>query len=239
MTFNQVLKDLEKMQGMLLQSIRSGAELTIENMDWEHKRIILKGANGETRSRTFSELERVWEALRTNIAIHVDTILSGSGSSRNQPETLLANLPYVEWFRHSRKKHLCLVNEPSHNYGTLKKLDEIISEDLRSKINSKIKDKITIKTKFLVVSGDIANHALELESITGVRAKSLDQGNYEFLWNSCQIMLVGSSTKNIDVQVGTYLVITDYSGKKGKPVFVAGEKYWLYSRQGLNILFAD
>ena len=240
MTFNQVLQDIEKMQGILLRSIRAGAELTIEEVDRENRRVVLRSANGTGRSRPFAELERVWKALCTTAAVHVDSVLGGSGSSRNQPETILANLPYVEWFRHARKKHLCLVEEPSHDYGTLKQMDELAAEGLRSKVALVVRDAGSPRaTQLVVVSGDVREHAEVLESITGVKGRPRGQGAYEFVWDSCELLVVGESATDGEVPPGTYLVLARHAGTEGKRVQIAGAQYWLQSRDGLCLLYAD
>ena len=240
MTFQQVLRDVEKLRGLLLHSIRAGAELTIKEVDWDSERLVLQTANGRNRSRPFAELERVWKELCTTSALHVDSVLSGSGSSRNQPETILANLPYVEWFRHVGKKHLCLVDGPSHDYGTLKRMDELAAEALRSKAALAVRDtRSQTITNLVVVSGDVGEHATVLESITGVKATPRAQGAYEFVWDSCELLVVGQNATNGDVPVGTYLVLTRPTGVQGKRVQIAGVQYWWESSGGLCVLYSD
>lgn len=120
-TFDEVLKDIEiNLVGLKLPSIRPGAEITIVKLDRMDESIHLTTSKGQPKKRPFKELEKLWRALCDNPAIHVDSVLKGSGSSRNQPETILANLPYVEWFKHSGKKHLAIQSTNSHKFGTLK-----------------------------------------------------------------------------------------------------------------------
>lgn len=57
-------------------------------------------------------------------AAHVDSVLGGSGSSRSQPETILANLPYVEWLTVAGKKNIAYVGDDTHEKGTLHKMDD-------------------------------------------------------------------------------------------------------------------
>jgi len=56
--------------------------------------------------------------------IHVDALLRGSGSSRNQPETILASMPDVEYLMKDKKKHVVWVGENTHKLGTLKEQEE-------------------------------------------------------------------------------------------------------------------
>src|SRR6185503_4271360 len=109
MKFSDVLSDIEKLKNKKLSSIRKGAEITIEEVDRTNDRLILTTARGKKKSRPLSEIQMLWERLCANAALHVDSALGGSGSSRNQPETILANLPYVEWLSNERKKHIALV----------------------------------------------------------------------------------------------------------------------------------
>jgi len=123
MTFDDVIQDIEKLVGLELQSIRPGASLTILNVDREHSNLLIKTSKGQTKSRPFGELETIWDELNRSPAVHVEGVLHGSGTSRNQPETIFANLPYIEWLRINNKKHIAFVGNVTHAYGTLKQMD--------------------------------------------------------------------------------------------------------------------
>src|SRR5690606_35913078 len=110
----------------------------------------LRTRKGKERSRPFSELRRLWQALQMSPAIHVDSVLGGSGSSRNQPETILANLPYVEWFQYDGKKHLTLVGSPTHPNGTLKQLDPLRAQEIRSKMKKELDSQPTTSAILIV-----------------------------------------------------------------------------------------
>ncbi|MFZ5768779.1 MAG: hypothetical protein ACOY3F_08830 [Bacillota bacterium] len=125
MNFGQVIADMKKLRGVRLGSIRPGAEITILEVDEAEGRVVVETKSGEKRSRSLQEIRRVWSELCTKPAVHVDAALKGSGSSRNQPETILANLPYVEWFRYNNKKHITLVGRATHPLGTLKEMDPV------------------------------------------------------------------------------------------------------------------
>ncbi|GAM70804.1 hypothetical protein JCM19236_2748 [Vibrio sp. JCM 19236] len=58
---------------------------------------------------------------------NVDQALFGSGSSRNQPETIFANLPYIQHFRFKGKKHIFLRGASVHEFGSL---SELIGDEL-------------------------------------------------------------------------------------------------------------
>lgn len=109
MTFNDVKKDVIKLIGLDLESVRPGAGIRILNVDEEQGNLQLETVSGQVRSRPLLELERIWNELQKSPAVHVDKVLNGSGTSRNQPETILANLPYIEWAKIHNKKHLIFV----------------------------------------------------------------------------------------------------------------------------------
>ena len=93
MNFTDVERDVHKLIGLELNSISRSAAITIENIDDEQERLIIRPKNGNSRSRPMDELKRIWDAMQKEPAVHVDKVLNGSGTSRNQPETILANLP--------------------------------------------------------------------------------------------------------------------------------------------------
>ena len=56
-------------------------------------KITIRNSSGKVHNRYFVELQRIRNALLSTPMIRVEDILNGSGSSRNQPETIFANLP--------------------------------------------------------------------------------------------------------------------------------------------------
>jgi hypothetical protein len=109
------------MEGQPLHSISGRSDIRVTEVDDDY--ITLKTVSGEIKSRPLAELRRVADRLTLNMPIHVDSVLGGSGSSRNQPETLLANLPDVEWMKLDERKHLVWVGRKTHELGTLKRAD--------------------------------------------------------------------------------------------------------------------
>ena len=237
--FSDVLKDIEKLTGLKLQSIREGAEITIEELDWDSKRILLKTSSDVLRSRPFAEMEQLWNVLCKQPAIHVDSELKGSGSSRNQPETILANLPYVEWFRHLRKKNLALMSSNSHALGTLKRMDAIAAEEMKQSIQT-----TAVSTRgdgaalVIVVSGDPSGHAETMEEVTGIKASAVQQGVYEFSLPACRFLLVSNHAVKGNIGLGTYLVIEGNPPQQAtKSVEIANQKYVLQATRGLCLLY--
>lgn len=122
-SITEVLQDIFTMVGMKLGSIRAGADVTLTNVDFDGMKFELETSSGVKRSRPFSEIEAIVRCLNSDTVAHVDTVLGGSGSSRNQPETILANLPYIEYTYIDKKKHLVLRDHSTHEIGTLKEMD--------------------------------------------------------------------------------------------------------------------
>lgn len=123
-SFQEMLVDLEELRGIPLSSISGQATpFQIEEIDRENDRILLN-VNGTPKSRPLEELRKIWEVMCSLPAAHVDSVLGGSGSSRSQPETILANLPYVEWLTVVGKKNIAYVGEDTHEKGTLRKMDD-------------------------------------------------------------------------------------------------------------------
>jgi hypothetical protein len=131
MHFKDVLSDIEKLIGQELQSINPKTpSLYISNIDRNLEKYFVASSLGSKGvARSFRELEDVWAELTTKGFSSVDQALYGGGSSRNQPETLFAHLPYIQHFKYKNRKHLLLRNQPVHEFGIL---SELQSSDLRS-----------------------------------------------------------------------------------------------------------
>ena len=69
-------------------------------------------------------MEKVWKELYYKPAANVEIVFGGSGSSRNQVETIFASLPYVEWLYIHGKKSISYIGKDTHDYGTLKQMDQ-------------------------------------------------------------------------------------------------------------------
>lgn len=137
MQFDDVIDYLVAMVGLELQPINSSNDpLVITSVDREKRRYTVeKTSNTGKKSRAFSELEKIWNVLIQQGFVNVEQALNGSGSSRNQPETILANLPVIEHFKYNKVKHLYLRNGDTHTPGTLKELSVSESRELKKKID--------------------------------------------------------------------------------------------------------
>ncbi|MEZ9525860.1 hypothetical protein [Enterovibrio norvegicus] len=242
MTFDDVIGQVESMVGLELKSIRPGADITITKVDTESKRICLKTSKGKDRSRPFSELQRIWEALCENGFAHVDSVLNGSGSSRNQPETIIACLPQIEWFYLDGKKHLVIMPDNTHSLGQLRKMDVVAAEELKKKLEQaerNVENQEQAKIQTVVVSQDIATHSGILKRQSGVSPCLLEQGVYEFVLAGSKALLVSDGVAPENLAVGTYVVLSGSPviNAPYKVVRIMEQRYFLQSLNGLNALY--
>lgn len=126
MTLENLLKQIEMLRDMWLTPLGKARRIMVKSVDHESRRVVISVEGvGALKSRSFAEFQRLIDALKDRPAVHVDSELAGSGSSRNQPETILANLPGIEYLRIGGKKHLTVVSERSRPYGTVREMDSI------------------------------------------------------------------------------------------------------------------
>ena len=120
----EVIRDIaEHLKGIPLNSISGRAvPFSVCEVDFIKRNYLIQLSEGTIKSRPLDEIERIWKEMISKSAVHVESLLGGSGSSRNQPETILANLPYVEWLPFNGKKHIAYVGKNTHEYGTLKQM---------------------------------------------------------------------------------------------------------------------
>ncbi|NOI27845.1 DUF262 domain-containing protein [Vibrio coralliilyticus] len=139
MHFEEVLEYLEELVNVPLQPINdSGEKLVILDVDYDKKRYTIdRSESGATKKRTraFSELNKIWSVLSQKGYTSVDQALAGAGSSRHQPETILANLPFIEHFKYDKKKHIYLRDKDTHELGTLKELSLSETREIKKRID--------------------------------------------------------------------------------------------------------
>ena len=218
MTFQDLLKDIEKLEGLQLSSIRPGAELYVEEVDLSQDKIIVRTKQGKLNSRSIAEFRRIWDALLSAPAVHVDEVLHGSGSSRNQPETILANLPYIEWLKVTNKKHIAFVGAPTHSYGTLKQMNPLQA----AAINTRMQSSEVKVIKAVISSRELSDEVRKYEWLSGKTAEALNEKTYGFDDGSGYIFFIDSDY--YDLPAGTYSVFQT----KAKIEFV--KRITLYGR---------
>jgi hypothetical protein len=231
MTFSEVLSDVKELVGVKLRSIKSGADIELLSICPEDDRLELIDAGGNRRSRSVNELRRIWEALCASGIVHVDSVLAGSGSSRNQPETILANLPYVEWLTVDRKKHLALVKAATHDAGSLKQMDSV---DARVLIEKMQQAKVSPPAA-VVVTENSRQITKTLESLTGLPPSALAEGLYRQPIAGHDLLVISKSSLPIELPCGCYPVLPKTAApEKAVPVTLGGTLYKLVRTADLS-----
>ena len=134
MNWQQTYDRLRTMVGLKLGSISGKTDITITAADYD---VITVRAQSGVKSRPTEELRRIVLKMDFGQPIHVDSVLFGSGSSRNQPETILANMPDVEWLNLNGRKHIVWVGRQTHDLGTLKEIEEFEATQIRARFRGR------------------------------------------------------------------------------------------------------
>lgn len=124
-SFQDVLSDIENgLKGKSLLGISgTAATFSVEEVDYDNKNIVLN-VGGTRKTWTFEKMKKVWDEMYYKPAANVEVVFGGSGSSRNQVETIFACLPYVEWLYIDKKKNIAYIGKETHPYGEIKKMEE-------------------------------------------------------------------------------------------------------------------
>lgn len=124
-TFQDILRDIqEKLIGKTLRGISGNASsFIVTEVDYQNNYIVLD-VQGKRKTWSFERMNRVWNEMYYRPAANVEVVFGGSGSSRNQVETIYASLGYVEWLYIKGKKCVAYVGEDCHPYGELKHMDK-------------------------------------------------------------------------------------------------------------------
>ncbi|TOB78978.1 hypothetical protein CGJ99_22065 [Vibrio parahaemolyticus] len=115
---SDIIPLLKEYEGTTLRSISGKADLTVEYVSEEEYTV--RCSDGKAFTETHKRAKAVFEQLQKDNVVHADAALENSGSRRNVPETLIANLPFVEHGKINKRKHLFLKAEETHVIGTLK-----------------------------------------------------------------------------------------------------------------------
>ncbi|MDM9616865.1 DUF262 domain-containing protein [Kosakonia cowanii] len=125
MTYEDILNDIEMyLVGKELQPITPNtSSLFLIKVDREKgKYYVTQSLGGKIEARSTNEIKSIFDDLNRKGFCSVDQALYGSGSSRNQPETIFANLPYIQYFKYQRKKHILIRDKIVHEPGMLSEL---------------------------------------------------------------------------------------------------------------------
>lgn len=202
MIFTDVIEDIYKLIGLELDSIRPGAKIIITEVDEEKGSLILRTSSGQNRSRPIDELQKIWNEMMVNPAVHVEGVLHGSGTSRNQPETILANLPYIEWLKVDNKKHIAYVGKNTHAFGTLRQMDSVLAVDVISKMRA---SKENMKFTTAIVAKDVNQSIQEMQSICQGTVTTIERGIYQLQTHMDIIVFLAADVWGLEE--GTYCVI--------------------------------
>lgn len=229
-----LIDDVKKLIGLRLHSIHPGAEITIISVDEEMDNLTLRTASGQMRRRPLRELREIWKQLQVSPAVHVDEVLHGSGTSRNQPETILANLPYIEWLKVNGKKNIAFVGKESHPYGTIKMMDAIAADKLLSK---SIKSKMNSIPIFVIVTENIKDTFDFLRHRCSGNITMIENGVYSYQMKTDNIIVTVPVNNLLP---GTYAVlVVDSLPKVGKIVTLAHRDYEVAAVSEIKLLMVE
>jgi hypothetical protein len=236
MKFDDIISDIAKLVGLRLSSIRPGSDITLTGVDLKNGTLELMDSSNNRRSRSLTEIRKIWEQLCVNKVVHVDSALGGSGSSRNQPETIIANLPYVEWLIVGGKKHISFVGRNTHPFGSLKKMDSIAAQIIAS--NSKSSE--PTYPVAIIVSNNLRLFSDFLEAHSGLQAVGVSPGVYSFTHSSGSLWLVSHTTFGGRLPCGVFLTVSTKSiPKQADEVLISGLRFYLISAEGVEILLFE
>lgn len=238
MNFLDVLSDIERLKDRKISSIRRGAEITVKDIDRINDRLVLITGAGKKKSRPLSEIRMLWERLCSSAALHVDSALSGSGSSRNQPETILANLPYIEWLNYDGKKHITIVGRETHVLGTLRQMDDVEAEKVKKRLREGIET--TDLSTIIVVASDVRQAAANLENANGLKVESIEPGVYKQDHSRSRIFIIAQNSVPSLINPGTYVVIKGTSvPQNSSPIRLGGQMLYPVVKGGMYIMVLE
>lgn len=195
---SEIVTLLELLEGRQLESIRPGSGVYVRSVEAVSGVVRITDASGRQRTRSVRELGRLWDLLRRQDYVHVDSALGGSGSSRNQPETILANLPAVEWLMVHGRKCLAMVGAPSHPAGTVRRMDDVSAALLIESHREPISE--------VLVTADVAGVSAVLDSEYGT-PQAVEPGVYRYSTQAGDLLLVREGASGTTLEPGSYSVL--------------------------------
>ncbi|MDX2370948.1 MAG: DUF262 domain-containing protein [Colwellia sp.] len=225
MTFEEILLDIESMIGLELNAINpSTPVIRVETIDRQANRYHIKvESSNRIIKRNLKELEVIFRDLKRNGYCNVEQSLEGGATSRNQPETVFANLPYIQHFKFERRKHLVLRNSNQHLIGTSQELPQNEQKNVRDSITehkkfsqsalatsfaqvlSKLKNEIDLlheKSPGFLVETEIVNVLEDLEVINSTLQKSnisIDKNDVETIKDKAIELMKGPKYEMSDI----------------------------------------
>lgn len=208
MDWNQTYHNLRQLIGLKLQSISGRSDIRI--LDVDPDAITLEGSSGKKRRPT-SELKQIVSKMDIGEPIHVDSILFGSGSSRNQPETILANMPDVEWLNLNDRKHIVWLGHKTHEPGTLKEIEAFQASEIRARfrgrgaLTGRRPTSLLIRAKEARLASELVMTALQVSAPTPLPGKN----GYRISDEHAEVLLVADPRLRAAMEVVPVLKVVD------------------------------
>lgn len=189
MNWQETYSNLQAMKGIKLRSISGRSDIVLVDVD--QTRIVVSTPRGD-RSRPVSELSQIAQHMEMNCPVHIDSLLGGSGSSRNQPETIIANMPDVEWLHMDQHKHVVWVGRRTHPPGTIRKMDATGIAKVREQRESQVSAEERTLPTVVVLAHDVRKASEFVRSLFQTpEPKASDDGSaYTFRGHSHEVLLV-------------------------------------------------
>ena len=192
MNWSQTYERLQAMAGMQLRSIKGKTDILLESIDRNSLSVV---AGNGTKSRPTSELQRIVQRMDYQTPVHVDSVLYGSGSSRSHPETILANMPDVEFLYIDGRKHIVWMGQQTHGIGTLKEVDAFTASQIRDHYAGRGPISGRVSTAIAVVANNVRDaNTFLAELLQGPAPRPLHGGKaYSVSTESADALLVVDS----------------------------------------------
>jgi hypothetical protein len=122
MNWEKTLERLKKLERKKLKSISGKADINLGTVSEDSVTILGRDKSGKKKEsrRSIEKLREYAAKMDLDTPVHADVAVVGGGSSRSYPETILANMPDVEWTRINKRKHIVWVGKDTHPLGTLR-----------------------------------------------------------------------------------------------------------------------
>lgn len=114
-----IIPKMEGYIGLTLKSLSGRSDITILAVDETGVRMTC--SDGQTFFESHRRPKIAFLKLLHDKVIHVDATLENSGTRRNVPETLIANLPFVEYGKLNNRQHLFIRDTETHSLGSIKR----------------------------------------------------------------------------------------------------------------------
>ena len=112
-TFTEVQKDIK---GLVRKNLRGVTDASDPFTISEITSTNIKCTDGV--SLPIAKIEQLWNSFHKYRIVQATKVLGESGSHRSRPETVLANLPYIEYYKSGNSKYIAFVGKNTHDIGS-------------------------------------------------------------------------------------------------------------------------